>query len=126
VQSYEIVKRTTLDAEFRAARRVAFIKVDAEGHDVQVLAGAKSLLQRDRPIVFVEVLLGADEARLTSLLSQVAYVDLVMRPTEIRGPHREVRHDTFGWNHVWLPEEKAGISIKAVMAAAGCEAPHLG
>jgi len=126
VQSYEIVKRTTVDAEFRAAHRVSFIKVDAEGHDVQVLAGAKALLQRDRPIVFVEVLLGADETKLTSLLRQVAYVDLVMRPAEIVGPHREVRHDTFGWNHVWLPEGKAGIGIEAVMAAVGCEAPHHG
>jgi len=113
------VRRTTLDADFKKSQRVAFIKVDAEGHDVQVLAGAKSLLLRDRPIVCVEVLLGADEERLTSLLRQVGYVDMVMRPTEILGPYREVRHDTFGWNHILLPQERAAMHMNVVMASVG-------
>jgi FkbM family methyltransferase len=33
---------------------VGFIKVDVEGHEVPVLEGAKSILLRDRPVVFVE------------------------------------------------------------------------
>jgi FkbM family methyltransferase len=113
------VRRTTLDAGFKKNQRVTFIKIDAEGHDVQVLAGAKSLLLRDRPIVFVEVLLGADEERLTSLLTRVGYVDLVMRPAEILGPHREVRHDTVGWNHIWLPEEQAEKHMKLLADSVG-------
>lgn len=34
---------------------VAFIKIDAEGHDPDVLAGAARLLARDRPLVYTEV-----------------------------------------------------------------------
>ena len=34
---------------------VAFIKIDAEGHDPDVLAGARRLLARDRPLVYTEV-----------------------------------------------------------------------
>lgn len=34
---------------------VAFIKIDAEGHDPDVLAGAGRLLARDRPLVYTEV-----------------------------------------------------------------------
>jgi FkbM family methyltransferase len=30
------------------------VKIDAEGHDLQVLMGMKSLLQRDRPVLIVE------------------------------------------------------------------------
>lgn len=34
---------------------VAFIKIDAEGHDPDVLAGAGRLLARDRPLIYTEV-----------------------------------------------------------------------
>lgn len=35
-------------------RPVRLVKIDAEGHDLQVLIGMKGLLQRDRPILVVE------------------------------------------------------------------------
>lgn len=34
---------------------VAFIKIDAEGHEPDVLAGARRLLARDRPLIYTEV-----------------------------------------------------------------------
>lgn len=34
--------------------RVSLVKIDAEGHDLQVLMGMQSLLQRDRPTLIVE------------------------------------------------------------------------
>lgn len=34
---------------------VAFLKIDAEGHEPNVLAGARALLARDRPLVYTEV-----------------------------------------------------------------------
>jgi FkbM family methyltransferase len=33
---------------------VRLVKIDAEGHDLQVLVGMESLLQRDRPLLIVE------------------------------------------------------------------------
>lgn len=41
--------------------RVAFVKVDAEGHELPVLRGMTALLRRDRPTLLVEV--GSDDAR---------------------------------------------------------------
>ena len=35
-------------------RRVRLVKIDAEGHDLQVLIGMKELLHRDRPVLVVE------------------------------------------------------------------------
>lgn len=34
---------------------IAFIKIDAEGHEPDVLAGARRLLARDRPLIYTEV-----------------------------------------------------------------------
>lgn len=35
-------------------KRVAFVKIDAEGHELHVLAGMRNLLMRDKPILVVE------------------------------------------------------------------------
>lgn len=35
--------------------QIAFIKIDAEGHEPDVLAGARRLLMRDRPLIYTEV-----------------------------------------------------------------------
>lgn len=34
---------------------IAFIKIDAEGHEPDVLAGARELLERDRPLIYTEI-----------------------------------------------------------------------
>lgn len=46
----------TLDDYFRerTAPRVAFIKCDCEGHEIEVFRGAEQLLQRDRPVLLFE------------------------------------------------------------------------
>ncbi len=36
------------------ARRIALVKIDAEGHEAQVLAGMRRLVARDHPILIVE------------------------------------------------------------------------
>jgi FkbM family methyltransferase len=35
--------------------RIDFIKIDVEGHEPEVLAGARRLLARDRPFVLMEI-----------------------------------------------------------------------
>lgn len=35
--------------------RITFIKIDAEGHEPDVLAGARALLARDRPLIYTEM-----------------------------------------------------------------------
>jgi FkbM family methyltransferase len=43
--------------------RVRLVKIDAEGHDVQVLTGMAALLRRDRPTVIVEGWPGGEAAQ---------------------------------------------------------------
>ena len=50
------VPAVTLDAaELPSGTPFAFIKVDAEEHEPNVLAGARRLLARDRPLIYTEV-----------------------------------------------------------------------
>lgn len=54
-------------------RRVQFIKIDVEGMEAAVLAGAAKLIERDRPIVYFEVLDLDRLAAATPLLAALGY-----------------------------------------------------
>jgi FkbM family methyltransferase len=51
----EPVAAITLDALAPAGARVSLIKIDVQGAEPRVLAGARTLLSRDRPALFVEL-----------------------------------------------------------------------
>ena len=99
------VEAFALDDRHAGQPRVSVIKVDAEGHDLQVLRGAAGILCRDRPCVFLEVLLGSDEAGLTELLRETGYVDCVLMPDGPMIRDDSVVHHTLAWNHMWCPRE---------------------
>lgn len=48
------VRLATLDAELAGAGRVAFLKVDVEGHELAVFRGAARILAEDSPVVLFE------------------------------------------------------------------------
>lgn len=50
----ESVQQVSLDSENFSAK-VEFMKIDVDGGEINVLNGAKNLIQRDRPHIFVEV-----------------------------------------------------------------------
>ncbi len=49
---------------------VGLIKIDAEGHELRVLRGARRLLERDRPVVIIEV----SSREVHSFLEKMSYV----------------------------------------------------
>jgi len=51
------VKTDTLDRMFRDAK-IAFVKIDVDGYEINVLRGAQELLKRNKPHVFMEFHLG--------------------------------------------------------------------
>jgi FkbM family methyltransferase len=74
---HRVVDRTTLDA-IVGARRPALVKIDVEGSELDVLAGAKGVLERDRPLVVFEhqrsEAVGADvTADIHCLLTDLGY-----------------------------------------------------
>jgi FkbM family methyltransferase len=58
----EEIKITTLDKySVNLSGRIAFIKIDTEGYEPQVLRGAKELIKRDKPTIYIE--LGGDHQK---------------------------------------------------------------
>jgi FkbM family methyltransferase len=52
--SYEIPVHA-LDELLAGERRISFVKCDVEGHEQRVFEGAKGILDRDRPVVLIEL-----------------------------------------------------------------------
>jgi hypothetical protein len=48
------VSATTIDEYFREVGPLSLVKVDTDGHDFDVLLGGKTVLLRDRPVLFFE------------------------------------------------------------------------
>ncbi len=48
------VKKVTLD-EYQFQHKIGFIKIDVEGHELDIIRGAKNLLDRDKPNLLVEI-----------------------------------------------------------------------
>jgi len=46
---------TTLDEDLAAIDKIALLKIDCEGFEYEILQGARALLQRHRPLLFIEV-----------------------------------------------------------------------
>ena len=54
------VRQVTLDDDIHPHERpVGFLKIDAEGMDVDVLCGAVDILEKDRPVVMLEINMSA-------------------------------------------------------------------
>lgn len=90
-------------------RKVAIIKVDVEGHEAAVLRGATETVRKHRPLMFVEVLPGADLVSLNAFLRNHSYKDIRLQPAGRTAPGDEVFFDPDAWNHVFSPIEKLNL-----------------
>jgi len=79
VGATEPVEQTTLDASLDADRagRVAVVKIDVEGREDLVLAGAEQLLRRVRPVLVIEA---NDVPALRARLEPLGYVPCAYDP----------------------------------------------
>lgn len=70
--------------DIASQKKVSFLKIDVEGFEVHVLRGAKTILERDRPMVLTEViekhLQGAGESRasLAQLMKDLGYKSFLL------------------------------------------------
>jgi FkbM family methyltransferase len=67
--SHEMVPVVTLDSLDMDTDGIALIKIDVEGYEPQVLAGARNLIARAHPLIYIE--LGSDHALSSAAAAQV-------------------------------------------------------
>jgi FkbM family methyltransferase len=72
------VRTTTLDA--LADEDIGFVKVDVEGHELEVLAGGRDLVSRCRPVFLLEANDADDVARLGSFFDSLDYAGFFIHP----------------------------------------------
>lgn len=111
------VDATTLDAYWHDLGEpyVSTVKVDVEGAEHRVLAGARDLLRRSRPVVFYEVLPGAELAQLEAVREEVGYVDVRTSATAaVVGEPIAFAPDA--WNHALVPAEALEAFLAVVRA----------
>jgi FkbM family methyltransferase len=104
---------TTVDSYWRShgSIPVSVVKVDVEGFEHAVLAGAAQMLGRARPIVFVEVLPGSKIEVIEALRDDLDYVDGRLGPrSAVFGD--EIRFDPDGWNHALVPSERVDDAVR--------------
>ena len=113
------VRTTTLDAFVLAQQitRLAFIKIDVEGHERAVLAGSHDAVARLRPVIGIELLGGADYKYLRHFLKSHTYLDCATAPGGITFSG-EAKFVAEGWNHLLVPVEQRAL-IEDLARSAG-------
>ena len=90
----QFVDAVSLDDELRGARTVAFIKIDVQGHEYEVLRGATRLLRSDRPVLYFEYVghrfRGGDAPEVLCFVRDLGY-ECVFRGQMVVCAHRDTR-----------------------------------
>jgi len=105
------VPRTPLDA-FAEAERVTFVKIDVEGMEGAVIAGAQQLIARHRPVFFVE---NDRRDRSAALIAQLFALDYrlfwhlapLFNPENFNGNPEDVFPGLVSVNMLCVPRERA-------------------
>ena len=108
------IEAVRLDDE-RFAGPVAMMKVDVEGHEAAVLAGGRRTIERDRPLLVVELLERADLAFVESFRRALGYTDVRLRRDHLVAGE-DVAYDRMAWNHALVPEERMSDFAAAARA----------
>jgi hypothetical protein len=101
---------TTLDryARERGLERLDLMKIDTEGNEDEVLAGAEELFARSRPFVICEVLKGLTEDRLNAWFEGRRYRFYRLEAKGPRPFERIEGDETYrARNFLFAPEERA-------------------
>lgn len=102
------VRASTLDDAWRlhGRPRVTVVKIDVEGSEARVLAGAALLIEACAPIVSVEVLARIAPAPLEALRARIGYVDVTLSPRLAVVGRPAVRVDPEAPNHLLVPPSR--------------------
>ncbi|KQT11821.1 hypothetical protein ASG40_07320 [Methylobacterium sp. Leaf399] len=95
----------------------SLIKLDVEGHEPAVLAGARRTIREAKPILFIEVLHAADTVLINEIADQDGFRRYRLHRDGMAMREEVVAFDLGAWNHVLVPEAKVEMFEAAVTAA---------
>jgi len=108
------VAAVTLDryAREHGIERLDLMKIDTEGNEDEVLAGATELFARSRPLVFCEVLKGLTEEKLNTWFESRRYRFFRLEAAGPRAFSRIEGDETYrARNFLFAPEERAETAL---------------
>lgn len=88
------VKKTTLDSEFTIDERIDLIKIDVEGHELEVLKGGIETITRHKPFIYVENDRSEKSEALIAELFDLGY-DCYWHFPALYNPDPMIRDDSF-------------------------------
>ena len=108
-QTYEVTVTTVDDwVRAQALPRLDLVKIDVEGSEAEVIAGARETLARYRPELMVEVYQGARENfSAEGLVHEICAMDYDAFVLVEGWPVTFARHDDAHFNYLFLPRPRA-------------------
>lgn len=94
--------------ESGVSQRIGVIKVDIEGHEPAFLRGAAKTVDRDRPVIFCEVMRGADVSSLNAFVTARDYLPFRLRPG-LAIFSETIGFDICAWNWAFVPRERIAL-----------------
>jgi len=88
--------------------KIDIIKIDVEGHEHAVLAGGKAVMRDLRPIIFIEILEGADNNTINSIANQSGYAFIWLESDRMRHMDHAVANPS-NMNQALVPKEKISL-----------------
>ena len=105
-----MIETRSLDGLFFSnVPRIHFIKCDAEGFELECMIGARAIIERDRPPLFIELCSDPDQEgtgmwQLNQFLDEKGYAPYLFQDGKLqKRPNGMFAHDLF-----YLTEEQSG------------------
>ena len=103
-------KTVTLDTLFSSLSRLKLLKIDAEGMEKKILSGGRQLIERTRPILFVE---NDRVEKSESLLNEVFdqgyrafwHISKMYNPNNYNGIDENIFGNIHSFNMICFPKE---------------------
>ncbi len=125
----ESIQLTTLDefCEKNISDRVDFIKIDVEGHELEILHGGHNVcLSKYRPILFIEIFPYVHEGHFEKVLTYMKendYIGFVLSNNHAFLNHltKDNLGNSTGFNYFFVPGEKINNFLYRIEREARCD-----